>query len=116
MNPGGSSEARSLLRRLAANDELSGQIVLAARPELVDEDNGLSTLLLDRRIRALVILAALLVVDAATDSLRWALDYAAASGVDDEAILAALAVAGSAAGEAQLVASAPRLALAMRAR
>lgn len=115
MKPAQSSEARSLLRRLAADDELSGRVVLAARPELGGDD-GLSALLLDRRIRALVILAALLVVDASTESLRWALDYAAACGVDDEAILAALAVAGSAAGEAQLVASAPRLALAMGAR
>ena len=61
----------------------------------------------------LVRLAALLVLDASTDSLRWAVDLASSSGIDDDAVVAVLLAAGPAAGSAQLVASAPRLALAL---
>lgn len=61
----------------------------------------------------LVRLAALFAVDASTESLRWALDLASAAGVGDDAVVAALVTAGSAAGSAQLAASARRLALAL---
>lgn len=61
----------------------------------------------------LVRLAALLVLDACTESLRWAVDLASATGVDDDAVVATLVVAGSTAGSAQLAASARRLALAL---
>jgi 4-carboxymuconolactone decarboxylase len=105
------SEPRDLLRRLARHDEQSLRAVLAPTPWLAgDERCGLS---LERRTRLLVRLAALLVVDAPTDSLRWAVDLASTSGADDGTLAAVLVATGSAAGSAQLVASAPRLALAL---
>jgi hypothetical protein len=106
------SDARDLLRRLAANDQASLRTVLALSPvEGGPAPPSLS--MLDRRTRVLVHLAALLVLDASTESLRWATDLASTSGADDGALAAVLVAAGSVAGSAQLVAIAPRLALAM---
>jgi hypothetical protein len=68
---------------------------------------------LDRETRALVQLSALVAGDAGTTSLRWAADVAAAAGADDAALIRVLTSAGSAAGAAQTVKSAPRLALAL---
>jgi 4-carboxymuconolactone decarboxylase len=106
------NESRALLRRLAANDEGSVRTVLAASP-IGDNPGPRSVSALDRRTRSLVHLAALLVVDASTESLRWATDLACSSGADDGAIAAVLIATGSAAGSAQVVATAPRLALAL---
>lgn len=58
-------------------------------------------------------MAALLVADASTDSLRWAVDLASATGAGDDAVAAVLIATGSAAGSAQLVATAGRLARAL---
>ncbi len=96
---------RRLLRDLAEHDERSVRAVLASEPEL---RGGL-----DRETFALVQLSALLATDAATDSLRWAVDRAATSGVDDAALAQVLIVTAPAAGAAQAVASAARLALAL---
>jgi hypothetical protein len=68
---------------------------------------------LDRRTRMLVRLGALLAVDAATSSLRWAVELASTSGAGDDAMAAVLVSAGGTAGSAQLVASASRLAQAL---
>lgn len=68
---------------------------------------------LDRRTRVLVLLAALLAADAATTSVRWAVERAAATGIDDETLVSVLVTAGSAAGAAQTVTGASRLALAL---
>lgn len=106
------SESRDLLRRLAANDEASMRTVLAPPPISGDLAQR-SPFVLDRRTRALVNLAALLVLDASTESLRWAADLACASGADDSAVAAVLIAAGSVAGSAQVVSVAPRLALAL---
>jgi alkylhydroperoxidase/carboxymuconolactone decarboxylase family protein YurZ len=106
------SESRALLRRLAANDEGSVRTVLAPS-QVRDRSAPRSVLALDRKTRWLVHLAALLVVDASTESLRWAADLACTSGADDGAIAAVLIAAGSAAGSAQVVAAAPRLAEAL---
>lgn len=106
------SDARDLLRRLAANDQASLRTVLAPLP-IVGSPAPRSLSMLDRRTRVLVHLAALLVLDASTESLRWATDLASTSGADDGALAAVLVAAGSVAGSAQLVAIAPRLALAM---
>jgi alkylhydroperoxidase/carboxymuconolactone decarboxylase family protein YurZ len=105
-------ESRNLLRRLAANDEGWVRTVLAPSPISGSPAPG-PVLALDRRTRLLVHLAALLVVDASTETLRWATDLAGTSGADDDAIAAVLVAAGSAAGSAQLVAAAPRLAMAL---
>ena len=106
------SQLRDLLRRLATNDERSVRTVLAPSP-IGGSPAPRSVLGLDRRTRSLVQLAALMVVDASTESLRWATDLAYTSGADDSALAAVLVAAAAAAGSAQVVATAPRLALAM---
>jgi hypothetical protein len=106
------SESRELLRRLAANDQASLKMVLAPSP-IEGSPAPRSLSMLDRRTRVLVHLAALLVLDASTESLRRATDLASTSGADDGALAAVLVAAGFVAGSAQLVAIAPRLALAM---
>ena len=105
------SEAEDLLRRLAANDERSLRAILAPTAEFAADPQLRSAL--DRRTRVLVRLAALLAVGACTTSLRWAVDLAATAGADDVAIVGALLSSAAAAGSAQVVSSAPRLALAL---
>jgi len=106
------SEARELLRRLAAADERSLRTAMAPTPEF-ERDYALTTPALDRRTRVLVRLAALIAVGACTETLRWAVELASTTGADDEALAAVLVATGSAAGSAQLVESARRLALAL---
>lgn len=106
------SDGRELLRQLAASDERSLRRVLVPTPEF-GRGRAVTVCALDRRTRVLVRLAALLAVGACTESLRWAVDLAAATGVDDDALVATLIAAGPAAGSAQLAASAPRLAVAL---
>ena len=106
------SDARELLRSLARSDERSVRAVLTPNPEF-GRDRAAVLEALDRRTRVLVRIAALLAIDAPTTSLRWAVELASSMGVDDDAVIEALAAAASAAGSAQLVASAPRLALAL---
>ena len=86
--------------------------MLAPAPESPSADAPVA-LALDRRTTGLVRLAALIAVDACTTSLRWAVELASTTGVDDEAVLAALLATGSATGSAQVVTTAPRLALAL---
>ena len=113
------NEAHDLLRRLAASDEPSLQMVLAPTPEFGRGNGGLNQAGvaavpdLDRRIRVLVRLAALLAVGAPTASLRWAVELATATGITDEAVAAVLLCTASAAGGAQVVSNASRLALAL---
>ena len=110
-------EGQDLLRRLARHDERSLRTVLAPGPEFADaafaDGDARTAQSLDRTTRGLVRLAALLAIGASTESLRWAVDLASASGADDEAVTSVLIAAGLAAGSAQLVESAPRLALAL---
>jgi 4-carboxymuconolactone decarboxylase len=105
-------EGQDLLRRLARHDEHALRTVLVPTPEFGGGDARPGPRL-DRTTRGLVRLAALLAVGACTESLRWAVDLASATGVDDETVASVLIAAGSAVGSAQLVASAPRLALAL---
>ena len=106
------SEARDLLRRLAAHDERSLRRAMAPTPEF-EPGYALTDPPLDRRTRVLVRLAALIAVGACTESLRWAVELASTTGADDDALAAVLVATGSAAGSAQLVETAPRLALAL---
>jgi alkylhydroperoxidase/carboxymuconolactone decarboxylase family protein YurZ len=106
------TEAEAVLRRLSAGDERVLRSILAPTPEF-DAVQPAPGLALDRRLRVLVRLAALVAVGAPTTSLRWAIDLASAAGVSDEALVAVLVRAGSAAGWAQVVSSASRLGLAM---
>jgi 4-carboxymuconolactone decarboxylase len=68
---------------------------------------------LDRRTRALIRLAALLVLGAPTTSVQWAVELASATGADVETLTGVLLAAAPAAGTAQVCESAPRLALAL---
>ena len=106
------SEARDLLRRLAAHDDHSLQRAMAPTPEF-EPGYALTNPALDRRTRVLVRLAALIAVGASTESLRWAVELASTSGADEDALAAVLVTTGSAAGSARLVETAPRLALAL---
>jgi alkylhydroperoxidase/carboxymuconolactone decarboxylase family protein YurZ len=85
---------------------------MAPTPEF-ERGYALTAPALDRRTRVLVRLAALIAVGACTESLRWAVELASTTGADDDALAAVLVATGSAAGAAQLVESAPRLALAL---
>jgi 4-carboxymuconolactone decarboxylase len=105
-------EPEALLRRLAAGDESCLRTVLAPTPEF-DDAGPLAGDALDRRIRVLVRVAALLAVNAPTAALCWAVELASTAGADDRALVGVLASAAPAAGAAQLVANAPRLALAL---
>lgn len=100
---------QELLRSLSDADERSlealvGPLLGSASPYGVG---------LDRSTRVLVELAALLAADAPIASVRWAVERAGATGVDDEELVGVLLAAGPATGGAQTVTSAPRLALAL---
>lgn len=103
------SEARTVLRQLASQDERSVRAAMAPTPEV----EAYAGTFLDRGTRVLVRLAALIAVGACVESLRWAVELASASGTDDEAMTAVLIATAPATGAAQLVASAPRLAEAL---
>ena len=85
---------------------------MAPTPEF-ERGYALTKPALDRRTRVLVRLAALIAVGACTESLRWAVELASTTGADDDALAAVLVATGHAAGAAQLVEIAPRLALAL---
>lgn len=68
---------------------------------------------LDRRTKALIRLAALLVLGAPTASVQWAVELASAEGAGVETLTGVLLAAAPAAGAAQVAESAPRLALAL---
>ena len=106
------ASCRDLLRRLAASDERSLRTVLAPTPEFAP-GHAWITPPLDRKTRVLVRLAALLAVGAPTTSVRWAVDQACCTGVDEDAMVGVLVAAAPAAGSAQVVSSAARLALAL---
>ncbi len=97
-----------LLRRLALNDENAVRRAVGA-----DRTGPSVPPALDARTQALVRLAALLAVGAATSSCRATVDVARAAGVRDEEIVAVLMAIAPAIGGAQLVAAAPALALAI---
>lgn len=99
--------AEDLLRRLAFNDEKALSMVLARRPGTTGETN------LSPKVELLVQLAALLAVGAAAPSLREAADQASAEGATPGEIVGVLVAVGPAVGVASLVASAPRLAMAI---
>ena len=97
-----------LLRRLAADDERLLETVMSRDGGDRPTEGGL-----DRRTRTLVRLAALLAVGAPTATLQWAVELASATGAGLDTLTGVLLAAGPAAGDAQVVQSAPRLALAL---
>ena len=92
------------LRRLALSDERYVRAALA--------DPGVSSDL-DAKTQSLIRLGALLSVGAATVSLRWTVELAAAAGASDEEIVGVLLAIAPAVGHARVVSVAPHLALAL---
>lgn len=103
------ADAGLFLRRLIANDESCLGTALVTTPKRAHYPIPV----LDRKVRALVRLGALLAVGAQTSSLRWAVDVASAAGADVDALVGVLASISGVAGAAQVVEAAPRLALAL---
>lgn len=99
--------AEDLLRRLAFNDERVLGMVLTG-----GADRGHQSELGAKSV-SLVRLAALLAVGAATPSLREVVDQARAAGASHGEIVGVLVSVGPTIGLAGVVASAPRLALAI---
>jgi 4-carboxymuconolactone decarboxylase len=100
-------EVERLLRRLALNDEESVGMVLAGG---VDDA---SVAVLRPKVHLLVRLGALLAVGAATSSLRATVDRAIEAGATEAEIVGVLVSVAPAVGLAQVVSTAPRLALAI---
>jgi 4-carboxymuconolactone decarboxylase len=99
--------AEELLRRLAFNDEKTLGMVLTRR---TNSSGGTG---LGSKVDPLVRLAALLAVGASTPSLRDAVMQAADAGATRDEIVGVLVSVGPTIGLASLVASAPRLAMAI---
>ncbi len=99
--------AEDLLRRIALNDEKVLRVVLTRAGD-ADRQMVLGT-----KVDLLVRLAALLAVGAATPSLREAVEHASAAGATVNEIVGVLVSVGPTIGIAGVVASAPRLALAI---
>ena len=99
--------AEDLLRRLALNDEKALGMVMTHG---VGSERGIE---LHPKVEALVQLAGLLAVGAATPSLREAVHRASADGASTDEIVGVLVSLGPIIGLASLVACAPRLAMAI---
>jgi alkylhydroperoxidase/carboxymuconolactone decarboxylase family protein YurZ len=100
-------EVERLLRLLALNDEESLGRVLAVAPDRVSMPS------LNRKVDLLVRLGALLALGAATASLRATVDRAIAAGATEAEIADVLVAVAPAVGQARVVATAPRLAVAL---
>jgi 4-carboxymuconolactone decarboxylase len=106
------AETEELLRRLTAGEESSARAVMALNPNTTDEGSA-GELVLAPRVRMLVRLGSLIAAGASTTSLRWAVELASCAGADEDDIVRVLAVVAPEVGFPCVVASAPRLALAM---
>jgi 4-carboxymuconolactone decarboxylase len=100
--------AEEILRRFALNDEQTVRAAVGAGPLTVGDGQ-----VLDAKTAALVRLAALLAIGAATTSCRVSVEMARAAGSSDEEIVAVLVAVAPAVGGARVVGAAPRLALAI---
>ncbi len=114
MRPGGGEpsldhvdEFERLLRRLALNDEDSLRSVLRG------ESGAEPSARLDEKLGLLVTLAALLALGAATASLRATVQRAREAGATESEIVEVLVAVSPAVGFARVVATAPRLAMAL---
>jgi 4-carboxymuconolactone decarboxylase len=101
-------DAEELLRRLALNDE--NVVRSAVGADLLPLSGGPE---LDAKTNALVRLAALMSIGAATSSCRAAVDVARAAGATDSEIVGVLVAVAPVVGGARVVGAAPRLALAI---
>jgi 4-carboxymuconolactone decarboxylase len=101
-------DAEELLRRLALNDENVVRSAVGADSRSLCGGGDL-----DAKTNALVRLAALLSIGAATSSCRAAVELARAGGATDAEIVGVLVAVAPAVGGARVVGAAPRLALAI---
>jgi 4-carboxymuconolactone decarboxylase len=101
-------DAEELLRRLALNDENVVRSAVGADSPSLSAGSDL-----DAKTHALVGLAALLSIGAATSSCRVAVELARASGATDAELVGVLVAVAPAVGGARVVSAAPRLALAI---
>ncbi len=101
-------DAEELLRRLALNDE--NVVRSAVGADLTPLSGGPE---LDSKTNALVRLAALLSIGAATSSCRATVELARAAGATDAEIVGVLVAVAPVVGSARVVGAAPRLALAI---
>ena len=101
-------DAEELLRRLALNDEKVVRSAVGADSRSLCGGGDL-----DAKTNALVRLAALLSIGAATSSCRAAVELARASDATDAEIVGVLVAVAPAVGGARVVGAAPRLALAI---
>jgi 4-carboxymuconolactone decarboxylase len=101
-------DAEELLRRLALNDENVVRSAVGADSRSLCGGGDL-----DAKTNALVRLAALLSIGAATSSCRAAVELARASDATDAEIVGVLVAVAPAVGGARVVGAAPRLALAI---
>jgi 4-carboxymuconolactone decarboxylase len=96
-----------LLRRLALNDE--GVLGLLLGAPLADADARW----LDAKTTALVRLAGLVALEAASASYQWCIATALAAGATDEEVVAVLAALAPTVGIARVSSAAPEVALAI---
>ena len=101
-------DAEELLRRLALNDENVVRAAVGA-----DARSLIHGVHLDAKTGALVRLAALLSIGAATSSCRAAVECARAGGATEGEIVGVLVAVAPVVGGARVVDAAPRLALAI---
>jgi alkylhydroperoxidase/carboxymuconolactone decarboxylase family protein YurZ len=101
-------DAEELLRRLALNDENVVRSAVGADSLSLSDGPDL-----DGKTSALVRLAALLSIGAATCSFRATVDVARAEGATNAEIVRVLVAVAPAVGGARIVGAAPRLALAI---
>lgn len=101
-------DAEEPLRRLALNDE--NVVRSAVGADLLPLSGGPE---LDAKTNALVRLAALMSIGAATSSCRAAVEVARAAGATDSEIVGVLVAIAPVVGGARVVGAAPRLALAI---
>jgi 4-carboxymuconolactone decarboxylase len=101
-------DSEELLRRLALNDQNVVRSAVGADSFSLGDGREL-----DAKTSALVRLAALLSLGAATSSCRAIVDAARGAGATDAEIVGVLVAVAPAVGSARLVGAAPRLALAI---
>ncbi len=94
------------LRRLAVHDEALVDLITA-------DGSAFAASVLDERSAALVRVAATIAVDAAPSSFQHAVTLALVVGATRDEIVATLEAVAPVAGSARVVASAPKLALAL---
>jgi alkylhydroperoxidase/carboxymuconolactone decarboxylase family protein YurZ len=100
-------EYKEHLRRLALHDDAFVSLLLGE-----DENSSIASAL-DARTAALVRVAATIAVDAASSSFQHAVEHALAAGATCGEVVATLEAVMPVTGAAQVVSSAPKLALAL---